>query len=114
LASPPLPIGALQARGIEALGQDIGARLRAGRLVKAARALEIAANRIFSFTPFTPIWNITGQPAMSVPLHWNRDNVPIGVQFVGRYGDEATLFSLASQLEQAQPWQNRRPQLTAA
>jgi amidase len=62
-----------------------------------------------SFVAFTRIQNITGQPAMSVPLFWNEDNVPIGVQFAARFGDEATLFRLAAQLEQARPWRNRKP-----
>ncbi|UCF92910.1 MAG: amidase [Desulfobacterales bacterium] len=62
-----------------------------------------------SFTVFTRIQNLTGQPAMSVPLFWNDDHVPIGVQFAGRFGDEATLFRLAAQLEQARPWGSRTP-----
>ncbi|HEX8864235.1 MAG TPA: amidase [Lentzea sp.] len=53
--------------------------------------------------------NITGNPAMSVPLWWNRSGLPIGVHFLGRFGDEATLFRLASQLEAARPWQSRLP-----
>jgi hypothetical protein len=55
------------------------------------------------------IGNMTGQPAMSVPLFWNNENLPIGVHFMGRYGDEATLFRLASQLERAKPWTEKRP-----
>jgi amidase len=62
-----------------------------------------------SFNAFTRIQNLTGQPAMSVPLFWNEDNVPIGVQFAARFGDEATLFRLAAQLERARPWADRKP-----
>ena len=63
--------------------------------------------------------NITGNPAMSVPLSWNDDGLPIGVHFLGRFGDEATLFRLAAQLEVARPWSTavdrwpRRPVPTA-
>jgi amidase len=59
------------------------------------------------------IANITGQPAMSVPLWWNADSLPIGVHFLGRFGDEATLFRLAAQLERARPWIGRTPQVFA-
>jgi amidase len=63
--------------------------------------------------PFTSICNATGQPAMSVPLCWNDDNLPIGIHFIGRFGDEATLFRLAAQLEAARPWTDRRPPVSA-
>ena len=62
-----------------------------------------------SFVAFTRTQNITGQPAMSVPLYWNEDEIPIGVHFAGRFGDEALLFRLAGQLEQARPWADKKP-----
>ena len=61
------------------------------------------------FTPFTQVANITGQPAVSVPLHWTEDGLPIGVQLVGRPADEVTLFRVSAQLEEARPWRDRRP-----
>jgi amidase len=61
------------------------------------------------FTPFTAPYNLTGQPAMSIPLHWTEEGLPIGIQLVGRPGDEATLIGLAAQLEVTAPWAHRRP-----
>ncbi len=69
--------------------------------------------RSAEFVPFTPLCNITGQPAMSVPLFWNDQGLPIGCHFIGRFGDEATLFRLAAQLEKARPWAGRRPPVSA-
>ncbi len=62
-----------------------------------------------AYVPFTPLANATGQPAMSVPLYWNADGLPIGSHFFGRHTDEATLIRLAAQLEQARPWTKRHP-----
>jgi amidase len=63
------------------------------------------------FTPFTALYNVSGQPAVNVPLHWNADGLPIGVMLAGRMGDEATLISLSAQLEQVRPWKDRHPPL---
>lgn len=91
LAEPPLPLGSF-----DSTPEDPQAGLR-----RSAR-----------FAPFTAIYNATGQPAMSVPLYWNSSNLPIGAHFVGRFGDEATLFRLAAQLEAARPWAHRRPPIS--
>jgi amidase len=61
------------------------------------------------FTPWTAIYNVTGLPAVSVPLHWSAEGLPIGVMLAGRMGDEGTLISLSAQLEEVRPWQDRHP-----
>jgi amidase len=61
------------------------------------------------YTPFTAPYNMSGQPSINVPLHWTDDSLPIGIQLVGRPGDEVTLLALAAQIEAAEPWAHRRP-----
>jgi Asp-tRNA(Asn)/Glu-tRNA(Gln) amidotransferase A subunit family amidase len=60
-------------------------------------------------SPFTALFNMSGHPAMSVPLHWNAAGLPLGAQFVADLGAETRLLALAAQLEQAAPWAARRP-----
>jgi amidase len=62
---------------------------------------------LMDYVPFTAMQNVTGQPAINLPLHWNRQGLPVGVQFVGRYGDELTLLKLAAELEEVAPWAER-------
>ena len=92
LAEPPLPLGTFESPPDNPLYG----------IIRAA-----------SFVPFTPVCNITGLPAASMPLYWNSDGLPIGVQFIAKFGDEATLFRLAAQLEEARPWEGKRPPVSA-
>jgi len=86
LASPPLPLGTLSTQA-----------LSLNEFQQAASA----------FCPFTGAFNATGQPAISLPLHWTAEGLPLGVQLVGRFGEDATLLQLAAEIERAWPWFQR-------
>ena len=88
LVSPPVPLGWLDTVKLD------GATF---------------ADRFSRFWGFTNLQNATGQPAISLPLYWSDAGLPVGVQFVGRFGDDLLLLQLAAQLEQVQPWFDRRP-----
>jgi amidase len=111
LASPPPSIGSLgPSRGQARLLRILGV-FGSGALVRLAGLLDEAARDAFAFIPFTPVFNVTGQPAVSVPLHWNDAGLPVGIQLVGRFGREDVLFRLAGQLERARPWFSRLPDI---
>ena len=109
LADPPPPIGALLPSRQELMVMKTIARARAGWLLRVLDVIEPLAAKTLAFVPFLPPFNVTGQPAMSVPLYWNAAGLPIGVHFATRLGGEATLFRLAGQLERARPWMQRAP-----
>jgi len=113
LAYPPVKIGELDPKPIELVLLKIINALGLGRLLLASGAIDKLAVESLSKTPFTQLANFTGQPAMSMPLYWTSDELPCGVHFMGRYGDEATLLRLAAQLEKAQPWVEKRPAVFA-
>ena len=68
---------------------------------------------LINYVPYTALQNATGQPAINLPLHWNKSGLPIGLQFVARNGGEMLLLKFAAELEKAEPWAHRRPKLKA-
>lgn len=109
LGEPPIAIGALAPRGVQKLALRLANNVPLGGVAKRREFLLSQGQEIFDYTSYTMPANIAGLPSMSVPLDWNGDGLPIGTLFTARYGDEATLFRLAAQLEAAQPWFHRRP-----
>jgi amidase len=113
-AQPPNHIGELATPPAQRAAAGVVLALHAGRLLLKSGMVDQLVTTSLQRVPFTQLSNLTGTPSMSVPLHWapiERDGpeLPFGVQFVARFGDEATLFQLAAQLEQARPWSGRCP-----
>ena len=90
VAGPPLPLGA-----IDMMGNNLDAYF----------------SKLFDYVCFTAQFNLSGGPAASLPLHWTANGLPVGVQIGADFGNEAVLFRLASQIETAKPWIDRRPPL---
>jgi amidase len=111
IAQPPVGIGELKLKPAEEKILQLINALKLGRPLKMSGLLEKIAFDNLARTPFTQWANFTGQPAMSVPLHWTSDGLPCGMQFMAAIGDEATLFRLAAQLETEKPWFDKRPKM---
>lgn len=111
LARPPVRVGELDTPGWKKVGGEILLTLGvAGRLAKTKLWQDVILANL-SAVPYTQLANITGRPAMSVPLHRTPEGLPLGVQFVAPLGGETTLLALATQLESANPWADAQPPL---
>jgi amidase len=107
LATPPIRIGQNAPTSSEKVAMKVAPRLHSPWLTKSL--IKAMAAKSFAFAPFTAQFNVTGQPAISVPLAWSADGLPIGIQFAGKLNSDGLLLRLARQLELAQPWAERRP-----
>ena len=87
--------------------------LRLGELNSMSADLSHIGPTLRRYMPGTAMFNMSGQPAMSVPLAWNSAGLPLGMMFAARFGDEATLLRLAAQLEQERPWRAKLPPICA-
>lgn len=110
-SAPPLKIGALDTpKPLSWLG-DLAYFAKLSRVSRRTQIFEERVISNLAWTPFTPLANITGRPAMSVPMAWSQDGLPIGVQVIGRLHEDGLLLQLAAELEQARPWCGRVPVL---
>ncbi len=114
LAKPPLAVGALTSPRALQRAARVVARTRAGKLLAVSGMLDQIIDENIGWVPYTQLANLTGRPAISVPLHWTGAGLPLGVQLVGRLGADGLLLQLAAQLEEARPWFHRYAALDPA
>ncbi|WP_456276014.1 amidase family protein [Bacillus sp. AK128] len=103
-AFPPSTIGELESVGFEKFMMEMVGKLGWGGILKKAGMIDQIVENSLKRTPFTQLANLTGQPAMSVPLHQTKKGLPSGVQFIAAKGNEALLLQLAGELEQSNKW----------
>lgn len=106
---PPMKHGELDPVGFEAQLHDLMGALGTPALLKIPGLVDRAASRAYAFAPYSPLFNVTGQPSASVPVHWSDDGLPMGAMITARPGADALVLQLSAQLEQAAPWFDRRP-----
>ncbi len=109
LATPPLAVGATETPHRLQLLARVMSKLHAGKVLAITGILDDLIQENLGWVPYTQLANLTGRPAISVPLHWTDVGLPLGVQFVGRLGADGDLLQLAAQLEEARPWDHRYP-----
>lgn len=114
LAKPPLEVGSVDTPPLLQRASRIVAKVHAGKLLNATGILHQLITDNLGWVPYTQLANLTGRPAISVPLHWTATGLPLGVQFVGPLASDALLLRLAAQLEQARPWFPRYADLDPA
>lgn len=114
LATPPLAVGATATSPRLQTVARVLSKLHAGKVLALSGILDQLIQESLGWVPYTQLANLTGRPAISVPLHWTDDGLPLGVQFVGRLGADGDLLQLAAQLEEARPWAQRHPATAVA
>ena len=110
IATLPPKIGHSRVKGLEKTFLELVRKTNFKFLVNPKIVKKISIKRLAEM-PFTQIANLTGQPAMSVPLYWTREDIPCGVQFIAPIGEDGLLFKLAGQIEKARPWKDKIPPL---
>lgn len=109
LGERPFVIGAKQSSKFDETGMRVLHKLGLSSLLRYTKEVDKTAARTFNWIPIVPIFNMTGQPSMTLPLYWSKDNLPIGSLFTAAMGNEGTIFRLAAQLEKEKPWFDKVP-----
>jgi amidase len=107
ISQPPIPVGSYGAKGFDAFAERMLDRLGLKQPLKLPALLRTIIDQSFLFTPWPQIQNVTGQPAIALPVYRTPSGLPIGVQVVGRLGDERGLLALAGQMERISGWRDR-------